>query len=111
MTQHLCSYVELGAAAAAEYRSAWARRLLLGLLVAVTGIAGLGAAWGAGLIALWNTPWRLAYVAVTALLLLATAGWALWMLLKEQSAGPMAGILQSELRKDMELFQQWKNTL
>jgi uncharacterized membrane protein YqjE len=111
LVQHLGSYLDLGAAAVAEYRSAWARRLVLFIVAAATGIAGVVALWAAGLVALWDTPWRLGYVAGSALLLLVVAASALYGALAGRSAGPSVGVLRSELNKDMELFQQWKQSL
>ena len=111
LVQHASSYAELGAAAAAEYRRAWARRCVLLLVAVATGIAGIAAAWTTGLVALWDTPWRLAYVAGSAMLLLLVAGISLYLALVPRTAGPSAGLLRSELRKDMELFQEWKRTL
>lgn len=111
LAQHLGSYLELGAAAAAEYRSAWARRLALFLVATATGMAGLAVLWAAGLVALWDTPWRLFYVMASAILLLLTAVGTLYAVMARQPAGPSTGVLRSELHKDMELFQQWKSTL
>jgi hypothetical protein len=111
LAQHALSYVELGAAAAAEYRSAWVRRFVLVLAGLLTALVGLAALWGAGLIALWDTPWRLAYALISAGVLLAGAIWALCEALMGRSAGPSSGALKIELRKDVELFQQWKSTL
>ena len=111
LAQHALSYVELGAAAAAEYRSAWVRRSVLVLAGLLTALVGLSALWGAGLIALWDTPWRLGYALFSAVVLLAVATWALCEALMGRSAGPSSGALKSELRKDVELFQQWKSTL
>lgn len=108
---HLGSYAELGRAVATEYRSACMRQLLLGFLAALAGTAGLAIAWLAGLIALWETPWRLTYAVTSAVLLLMIGAVALWVLCKERPQGPMSAVLQTELRKDIELFQQWKRTL
>jgi hypothetical protein len=69
------------------------------------------ALWGAGLLLLWNTPWRLAYALVSAVLLLVAAVCALRSAVGSWSAGPSSGALKSELHKDMELFHQWKSTL
>jgi hypothetical protein len=111
LLEHFGAYLNLGAAVAAEYRSAWARRLVLLLVAVVTAIAGVVAAWGAGLVALWDTPWRLAYVAGSAALLLVIAGISLYGAVTGRPAGRSARILRTELHKDMELFQQWKQTL
>jgi MFS family permease len=111
LARHAASYVELGAAAAAEWRSAWRRRFVLLWLAMATGIAGAAALWGAGLLLLWNTPWRVVYAFVSAVLLLLVALWALRGAVGKASAGPSAGALKSELEKDRELFHQWKSTL
>jgi hypothetical protein len=111
LARHAASYVELSAAAAAELRNAWVRRFLMLWLALATGIAGAAALWGAGLLLLWNTPWRLAYAFGSAVLLLIVALIALRGALGRGSAGPSAGALKSELQKDMELFHQWKSTL
>ena len=111
LLQHASSYAELGAAAAAEYRSAWARRIILAVVGVAAGIAGLVALWCTGLVALWDTPWRLAYVGGTALILLVVAGGSLWYALTSHPAGPSSRLLRAEFDKDMELFQEWKSTL
>jgi uncharacterized membrane protein YqjE len=111
LVRHASSYVELAAAAAVEYRSALARRLLLLAVGLVTAVAGLLAAWATGLVALWNTPWRLAYVGGSALLLLVVAGVTLYYALLSRPAGPSSRVLRSELEKDMELLQEWKHSL
>lgn len=111
LLQHLGSYLDLGAAAAAEYRSAWIRRVLLFVVAMATGIAGVVALWIAGLVALWDTPWRLAYAACSAALLLVIAVGTLYSAMGARTTGPSASVLRAELRKDMELFQQWKQTL
>lgn len=111
LVQHFGSYLDLGAAAVAEYRSAWARRLVLFVVAAATGIAGVVALWATGLVALWDTPWRLGYVAGSAVLLLAVAAGAMYGAVASRPAGRSAGVLRSEFNKDMELFQQWKQSL
>lgn len=111
LLEHASAYVELGAAAAEECRRALLRRALLlfvGLIAAVAGLAGL---WLAGLVAVWDTAWRLTYVLGSALVMLVTAGVTLYCALARSEPGPSAGMLRSELRKDKELFQQWKATL
>lgn len=111
LVQHLGSYLDLGAAAAAEYRSAWLRRLVLLIVGIATALAGAVAMWTAGLVALWDTPWRLAYAGGSALLLLLVAATSLYGAIARRPAGPSIGVLRAELSKDMELFQQWKQTL
>jgi hypothetical protein len=109
--RHLLCYLQLGATAAAEYRSAWIRRVVMLLAGVVVAIIGVVAAWLSGLVAVWDTPWRLFYVAVSALLLLVVAAVLLYRALTPPAAGPAARIFRAELRKDMELFQEWKSTL
>lgn len=111
LAEHLGSYVELGSLAAAEYRDVWLRRLLLAVIVVLAGVTGLTLAWIAGLIALWDTPWRLGYVIASAVLLLATAAFALYRLRTATAYGPPVTVLKSELLKDRELFEQWKQKL
>ncbi len=111
LVRHFGCYLQLGAAAAIEYRGTWLRRALLLLIAVVAGTAGLTALWIAGLVSLWDTPWRLTYVVITAATVLVISGVALYLVLSKGSAGPAADILGSELRKDMELFLQWKSTL
>lgn len=111
LLEHASSYAELGAAAAAEYRRALLRRALLLFAGLLSGVAGLAALWIAGLLAAWNTPWRLTYVLASALAMLATAAVCLYCALARNKPGTATGILCSELRKDMELFQEWKATL
>ena len=108
LAEHLGSYLELGSMAAAEYRDVWLRRLLLAVVVAVAGITGIVLAWIAGLIALWDTPWRLRYVIASAVLLLISAAIALYRLRSATEYGPYVNVLKSELAKDRELFEQWK---
>ena len=111
LLRHLSSYRELGTAAAQEYRSAWARRAVLALLAAASGVTGFVALWMAGLIELWATAWRLAYVMSSASLLLVVAAAALYAALRRPVDGHIARTLRSELHKDLELFEQWKSTL
>jgi len=111
VAQHLGSYMELGSAAAAEFRSALARRLAFVVVAVLAGTVGLAVLWSAGLLAAWDTPWRMLYVVMSGVLLVVAAGWALWRAVATTRSSPSAGILRSELHKDMELFQQWKSTL
>jgi hypothetical protein len=110
LAQHLSSYLELGVSAATEFRSAWVRRVVLVLVAASLAIAGVAALWGAGLVALWDSPWRLPYVIGSGLLLIGGAVLALYQALGRAS-GPSSGILKAQLQKDMELFQEWKRTM
>lgn len=111
LTQHLGSYAQLGCAAATECRSAWARRLSLLVVAMATGMGGLVALWVAGLIAVQDTPWRMAYAAISALVMLGVATWAMREALAPRSSGPSADVLKAELQKDLELLQQWKRTI
>jgi hypothetical protein len=110
LAQHLGSYLELGASAMTELRSAWVRRVVLAIIAAALAIAAVAALWGAGLIALWETTWRLPYVIATGVLLLGGAVFSLYCAV-ERPAGPSGSMLRAELQKDMELFQEWKRTL
>lgn len=111
LLQHLGAYAELGTAAATEYRNAWVRRAAFILVGVAAGVAGFGALWTAGLVALWDTSWRMTYAGCSAMVLLLGSLLALYAGLAARPAGPRAGVLHTELRKDMELFQQWKSTL
>jgi uncharacterized membrane protein YqjE len=110
LAEHLGSYLELGTLAAAEYRDFWLRRLILAAVVVVAGMWGLAIAWIAGLMALWDTAWRLPYVIGSAVLLLGAAGWSLGLLLARMQDGPSVSVFKSELSKDRELFEEWKRT-
>jgi hypothetical protein len=68
------------------------------------------ALWTSGLIAFWDSTWRVPYAAVSGLLLLALGIWLLRSAMAGGSSGPSAVVLRSELQKDMELYQQWKST-
>ena len=103
--------MELGAAAAAEYRSAWLRRTLLLLLAAVTLVAGMAVLWLAGLMAIWNTGWAMTYVFGSGVLLLLVAMAACATAMSRRAAGPASTVLNTELRKDVELFQEWQSTI
>jgi uncharacterized membrane protein YqjE len=111
LARHLSCYVQLGATAASEYRSAWVRRLVLMVVALVTFAAGLVALWVAGLVGLWDTPWRLAYVVISATVLLGVAAITCYSAVKARVAGPASQVFGSELRKDLELFNEWKSTL
>jgi MFS family permease len=111
LARHAGSYRELAAVASDEWRRAWKRRLAMLLLGATAGLSGLAIAWAGGLVALWDTPWRMAYFVVSSALLLIMGAILLSYALARRTPGPSAGLLRSELRKDMELFQEWKSTL
>lgn len=86
------------------------RRLACAVGFVAFGICALAAVWGAGLVLAWNTPWRITY-AVTAALVLIAAAAAFLIALRRSSAGPHGMELSSEVRKDLELFHQWRQTL
>lgn len=111
LVRHLGYYLQLGAVAAAEYRGACLRRVVMMLVAVVTGIVGLAALWSAGLFAVWNTPWRMAYVLLSALVLLAASAASLYRAFAPGTSGPAAGMLRAEMDKDLELFHQWKSTI
>ncbi|MFO7325782.1 MAG: hypothetical protein DIU62_008710 [Pseudomonadota bacterium] len=105
--RHVRAYAGLGAAAFGEYRAALAKRLCWLALAMLAGLAGLAAAWMAGLVALWETPWRFAYVATSAGALLAIAAIAAAVAMRSPRDGRATGLLRDELAKDRELFAQW----
>jgi MFS family permease len=111
LVRHLGTYVELGAEAASEVRSAWMRRIVLGMIAAVAFIGGSCALWLAGLMAVWNSNWRMAYVVGSAVMLLLFAAVAGVVAMARPAGGPVTGALKSELRKDAELFQEWQSTI
>lgn len=111
LTQHLGSYAQLGVAAAGEYRTAIARRLCWAVVAAVFGMAGLAATWMIGLVAFWDTPWRLTYVIVSAVVLLAVAGIAVYLAMSVVMNGGATRVLRRELHKDRELFEEWTRNL
>jgi len=111
LARHLGLYAQLGAAAAVEYRGAWIRRIALALLAAVTFIAGSCALWLTGLMAVWDSPWRMTYVVGSAVLLLLFAAVAWVVAMAQPTTGPVTGVLKSELQKDAELFEQWQSTM
>src|SRR5690606_6455596 len=108
---HLASYAELGAAVAQEYRATWMRRLLWAAVALVAGVTGLAAAWLIGLVALWDTTWRLTYVMVSTAVLLLVAGTAAALALAAPQRGHATGLLRQELRRDRELLATWTRTL
>jgi len=111
LAQHLSSYAELGAAAASEYRGAWTRLLVWLVVGLVCALAGLAATWMIGLVAFWDTPWRMTYVVASAAVLLVFAGFSMYVALAARPPGPASGVLRDELRKDRELFKEWTRTL
>jgi uncharacterized membrane protein YqjE len=111
LARHTGSYGELAAVAVDEWRSAWKRRLAMLLVGAAVGSAGLAVAWVAGLVAIWDTPWRMTYLVVSSAFLLVLGVTFLSFALRRRTSGPSASLLRSELRKDMELFKEWKSTL
>lgn len=111
IARHAGSYLELGAAAAGDYRRHLGRRIVMLVAGVITSIAAVVAVWAAGLVALWDTEWRMTYVVVTALVLVAAAFLSLYQAVAPGSAGHSARLLRAELAKDKELFQQWKATL
>lgn len=108
---HLASYAELGAAVAGEYRAALLRRLVWAAVALIAGTAGLAAAWMIGLVAFWDTPWRLAYVIASAAVLLLLAGIAATVALAKPARGQATGLLREELNRDRELVAAWTRTL
>jgi hypothetical protein len=111
LARHLGYYLQLGVVAAAEYRGACMRRVVLMLVGLATGILGLAALWCAGLFALWDTSWRMPYVLFSTATLLVASAWSIQRALAPAPAGHAAGMLKAEMDKDMELFHQWKSTI
>jgi hypothetical protein len=111
LARHLGYYLQLGAVAAAEYRGACARRVVMMLGAVVAGIVGLVAMWMAGLLALWDSPWRIAYALGTGLALLVASAMAVHRALAPRRSGAASGMLKAEMEKDLELFHQWKSTI
>lgn len=110
LSRHLSAYAELGAAAAAEYRASFSRKLCWAALATVAGLAGLVAAWMIGLVAFWETPWRLTYVITSAAVLLAVAVIAAAVAFSPEQGGRAASLMREEIHKDMELVAQWTRT-
>lgn len=110
LARHFAPYLELGVAAADEYRGAVVRRLVLLLLAIPVALVGIAALWATGLVALWDTQWRLAYAAGSALVLLAAAAAALYGALGRRAPGHYGDLLRTEIRKDMELLREWKSS-
>ena len=108
---HLASYAELGAAVAGEYRAALIRRLVWAAVALIAGMAGLAAAWMIGLVAFWDTPWRLTYVIASAAALLLVAGIAAALALMSPRRGPAACLLREELNRDREVIAEWTRTV
>jgi hypothetical protein len=111
LARHIGCYLQLGASVAEEYRSAWVRRAVLTLVAVIAFLAGSMALWATGLVALWDTPWRLTYLVVSATVLLTITIVAAYSAAVTRKTGPAAAQFGAELRKDMELFQEWKRTL
>lgn len=111
LAQHLGSYAELGAAAASEYRGEWTRRLAWAGVALASGIVALLATWMIGFVAFWETRWRLTYVVVSAVLLLAFTAIAIYAAVGSHPRGRASVVLRDELRKDRELFREWTRSL
>jgi hypothetical protein len=67
-------------------------RAVLLLVAVATGVAGLGTLWVTGLIALWDSGWRLTYVFATGMVLLVLAGVALYGALSRPAADHAAAV-------------------
>jgi uncharacterized membrane protein YqjE len=111
LAQQAVSYLTLGAAAIAEYRRTWIRRIVLLLVGTIMALAGTTALWVSGLVAVWDTQWRAEYVAGSALVLLAVAVLVIRSAVGARDPGPSGSALRGEFAKDRELFEQWKSTL
>lgn len=108
---HLSGYAQLGMAAAGEYRAALVRRLCWAAVAIVAGMAGLAATWMIGLVAFWDTRWRLTYVIVSAVVLLLLAIAAAVLALSKTHPGRSAALLREEFNRDRELISEWTRTL
>lgn len=111
LAQHAGSYLELGAAAAAEYRQAVLRSAALAIAGAGLLILGAFACWVAGLAALWDTSWRVAYAGISAALLLCCSAVCARAAMKTFRPGPLRQKLHREFQQDLELVREWKRTL
>jgi hypothetical protein len=111
LARHLGYYLQLGAVAAAEYRGACMRRVVMMLVGVVTGVIGLAALWSVGLFALWDTQWRMPYALGSTVVLLAASAWSIHRAMAPVPGGPAVGMLKAEMDKDLELFHQWKTTI
>jgi uncharacterized membrane protein YqjE len=106
--QHLGSYIELLAQAAAEYRASLLKRALFAIAALVAAMATLVSAWITGLALLWDSQWRMAYCVGSALLcLLATIVFTLFAL-RRPAPGPSIRILRQEASQDLALLQEWQ---
>lgn len=108
IAQHLGSYIELLAQAATEYRASIRRRLLFGAVAAVMATATLAAVWTTGLALLWDTSWRVAYCAASALVCLASTVVLGVLATRRAAPGPHTQILRNEAAQDLALLQEWR---
>jgi uncharacterized membrane protein YqjE len=107
--QHLGSYMELVGRAAAEYRATLLRRALFAAAAMVTAVATLVSAWVTGLALLWETPWRTAYCAASALLCLAATIALAAVAMRRPAPGPSIRTLREEASQDLALLQEWRS--
>ncbi len=108
---HLSGYAQLGMAAADEYRTSLKRRLCWALVALVSGLAGLAATWMIGLVAFWDTQWRLTYVIVTAAVFVVVAIIGAVIALGATRPGRATSLLREEFNRDRELISEWTRTL
>jgi len=111
LARHLGTYLELGAAAAVEYRRVWLRRVVLLMLAALAFFVGVAALWLTGLVALWGTGWAMAYVMGSSALLLVIAFAAGTAAMAQSGDGPASKVLRNELSKDVEFYNEWTSTI
>jgi hypothetical protein len=111
LVQHTSSYTGLVCDAAGEYRSRFVRRVVLLVSAVVLGVVGLVAAWAAGLIAVWDSAFRMYYAVGSALVALIVSGLLVSMVIKAPVPGPRVSRLKRELAMDAQLFHDWKNSL
>jgi hypothetical protein len=111
LAQHVGSYGELVADAAGEYRGHFVRRIVTFAVAVVLGVVGLVAAWAAGLIAVWDSAYRIPYAAGSALLALFISGLLITLAVRAPGSGPRVSRLKRELAMDAQLFNDWKKSL
>ena len=108
--QHFGSYIELMAQAAAEYRTAFLKRVLLATAAVVTAVATLASAWVTGLALLWDTQWRAAYCVGSVLVCLVATTILASLAIRRPQPGPHGRTLRAEAAQDLALLQEWRRT-
>ena len=106
--QHFGSYIELIAQAAAEYRAAFLKRVILATAAVVTAVATLASAWVTGLALLWDTQWRVAYCVGSVLVCLVATIILASLAMRRALPGPHRTMLRTEAAQDLALLQEWR---